>query len=553
MGSNVIFGNFDMYSRRIGFFYKNHEKIGSYFGLFLTLIYIFASIILFIYQIINTIKRQELKVYDTTIYAQEMPSIEANIDQLYFAFALEDPLTSNRFIDESIYIAKIAFIEKAKINDEFVTVNTTNMPIERCNVANFGKNYQHLFAKDELSNSYCLKDFNYTLTLEGGYKYERFTYIRLRIYPCVNSTSNNNRCKPQEEIDKYLTSGYFSIVIKDFGLNPSNYTFPVLPTFQDLYTTIDKRIYRNYILSFGVTEIRTDTGLFEKKLKVDRYLQYRKEVQTFSFRDEKDYYAGKSVILVQLRLDDTILVQTRAYTRIPEIFSRIGGYMQLMNTAFLLISSLINKVNSELKIINSIFKFNFKENKMILKLQSLKDSNLLINLKKRKNFSLRQKTSIEDLKQVDSDNKSKNILIIKDNDYLNISSLNISDIKKNNENQKLNQNNVIKMNHNKHMTLEDSKISNSKSLNDKNKNVEIPIEVFKENIQKNILDIYSKENKNCNDFISFNIFEYICLRRRSKKYKYIELYKKGNRFYKKKMDITHVFTLLSIIEDFVVK
>ena len=553
MGSNVIFGNFDMYSRRIGFFYKSHEKIGSYFGLFLTLIYIFASIILFIYQIINTIKRQELKVYDTTIYAQEMPSIEANIDQLYFAFALEDPLTSNRFIDESIYIAKIAFIEKAKINDEFVTVNTTNMPIERCNVENFGKNYQHLFAKDELSNSYCLKDFNYTLTLEGGYKYERFTYIRLRIYPCVNSTNNNNSCKPQEEIDKYLTSGYFSIVIKDFGLNPSNYTFPVLPTFQDLYTTIDKRIYRNYILSFGVTEIRTDTGLFEKKLKVDRYLQYRKEVQTFSFRDEKDYYAGKSVILVQLRLDDTILVQTRAYTRIPEIFSRIGGYMQLMNTAFLLISSLINKVNSELKIINSIFNFNFKENKMILKLQSLKDSNLLINLKKRKNFSLRQKTSIEDLKQVDSDNKSKNILIIKDNDYLNISSLNISDIKKNNENQKLNQNNVIKMNHNKHMTLEDSKISNSKSLNDKNKNVEIPIEVFKENIQKNILDIYSKENKNCNDFISFNIFEYICLRRRSKKYKYIELYKKGNRFYKKKMDITHVFTLLSIIEDFVVK
>ena len=553
MALNVIFGNFDMYSRRIGFFYKNHEKIGSYFGLFLTLIYIFASIILFIYQIINTIKRQELKVYDTTIYAQEMPSIEANIDQLYFAFALEDPLTSNRFIDESIYIAKIAFIEKAKINDEFVTVNTTNMPIERCNVENFGKNYQHLFAKDELSNSYCLKDFNYTLTLEGGYKYERFTYIRLRIYPCVNSTNNNNSCKPQEEIDKYLTSGYFSIVIKDFGLNPSNYTFPVLPTFQDLYTTIDKRIYRNYILSFGVTEIRTDTGLFEKKLKVDRYLQYRKEVQTFSFRDEKDYYAGKSVILVQLRLDDTILVQTRAYTRIPEIFSRIGGYMQLMNTAFLLISSLINKVNSELKIINSIFKFNFKENKMILKLQSLKDSNLLINLKNRKNFSLRQKTSIEDLKQVDSDNKSKNILIIKDNDYLNISSLNISDIKKNNENQKLNQNNIIKKNHNKHMTLEDSKISNSKSLNDKNKNVEIPIEVFKENIQKNILDIYSKENKNCNDFISFNIFEYICLRRRSKKYKYIELYKKGNRFYKKKMDITHVFTLLSIIEDFVVK
>ena len=30
--------------------------------------------------------------------------------------------------------------------------------------------------------------------------------------------------------------------------------------------------------------------------EVKKYLQYRKELQTFSFRDEKDYYDGKSVI-----------------------------------------------------------------------------------------------------------------------------------------------------------------------------------------------------------------------------------------------------------------
>ena len=296
MESKYYFGKFDMYSKRIGFYFNTHEKIGSYLGLLLTFVYIFASIILFIYQIIITIPRKELRVYDTNIYAQEMPVIDADINQLYFAFALEDPLTSNRFIDEGIYIAKVAFIDKVKVKDEFITVNTTNLPLERCKVKNFGENYQHLFAKHELNNSYCLKDFNYTLQFAGGYKYERFTYIRLRIYPCVNSTSNNYSCKPQEEIDRYLTSGYFSIVIKDFGLNPSNYTFPVLPTFQDLYTTIDKKIYRNYILSFGVTEIHTDIGLLQEEMKIDRYLQYRKEVQTFSFRDESDYYAGKSVI-----------------------------------------------------------------------------------------------------------------------------------------------------------------------------------------------------------------------------------------------------------------
>ena len=540
-----------MYSKRIGFFYNNSEKVGSYLGLLLTLIYICASIILFIYQIIKTMQRSELKVYDTTIYAQEMPEIVADINQLYFAFGLEDPKSSNRFIDESIYIAKVAFVEKEKRNDEFITVKTTNMPIERCKVENFGKNYQHLFTKEEFNNSYCLKDFNYTLTFAGGYKYEKFTYIRLRIYPCVNSSQNNYSCKPQEIIDEYLTSGYFSIVIKDFGLNPSNYSFPVLPTFQDLYTTIDRRIYRNYILSFGVTEIRTDTGLFEEKMKIDRYFQYRKEVQTFTFRDEEEYYQGRSVILCQIRLDDTIFVQTRAYTRITEIFSRIGGYMQLMNTAFLLISTLINNLNTELKIINSIFKFNIKENKMILKIQSLKDSNLLLNLRNKKNIAINQKKPLYDLKNLENENnnnKSKNNLILKDNDSYNISSINnVSGGKKNSiENQNL----VIKVKKTGVSNIEDSKINNSKSIEDKNSKFENIVEL----INKNILDLYNKENSlnDYKDYISFNIFNYICFKN-SKKSKYIQLYIKGKNFYRKKMDITHVFTLLSIIEDFIVK
>ena len=57
-----------------------------------------------------------MKVYDTTIYAQKMPTIDENIDQLYFEFALEDRITNNRFIDEGIYTSKVAFIDKIKKN-----------------------------------------------------------------------------------------------------------------------------------------------------------------------------------------------------------------------------------------------------------------------------------------------------------------------------------------------------------------------------------------------------------------------------------------------------
>ena len=60
---------------------------------------------------------------------------------------------------------------------------------------NFGENYQKFFAKGELNTSYCLKQFN--VTLAGGYKYDKMSYIRLKIFPCVNKTENNNHCKPR--------------------------------------------------------------------------------------------------------------------------------------------------------------------------------------------------------------------------------------------------------------------------------------------------------------------------------------------------------------------
>ena len=545
MKGKINYLNYDMYSKRTSFFFKNQEKIGSYFGIFLTLTYLFTSIILFINQIILAIQKKELRVYDTTIYAQEMPSITVDSNQLYFAFGLEDPLTSNRFIDDSIYVPKIVFIDKIKKNDKFVTVEQKNLEYERCNVENFGKDYQHLFIKDELNSSYCLKDFNFNLTFAGGYKYERMTYIRIRIYPCVNNTENNNTCKSQDEIDHYMSSGYFSILLKDFGLNPSNYSFPVLPTLQDLYTTIDKKLYRNYILNFGVTEIHTDSGLLNENTNIKKYLQFRKELQTFTFRDEQDYYNGKSVILVQLKLDDTIVIQRRSYTKLSDMFSRIGGYMQLLNTVFILLSSIINKLNCEIKILNSIFKFNLEKNKIILKFKTLKESNLNnINLKGNKNsLFFSPKRSNDNSKQIEIDNKSKNNLIFKENELgKGTLSLNISEIKKYES-----QNYTIKINKNKNnMPFAYSNL-NLDSIKSKNQNI-------KENsINFNNNDILKKKynfifQDNINDFnghIYLDFFDIFCSNRQSKKYK---LFNSGNSFYKKKIDIVHVFTIISIIE-----
>ena len=152
--------DFDIYSRRISFFYKNKEKMGSSFGFILTILYAIISIILFLIYFIKTIKRDEVSTSISTIYPSDIPSINLNNNIFYLAFGLEIPNKLNRFIDETIYYPKVSYIERIKENGVFITKSEKHLDFERCDGENFGKNYQHLFEKDEFNNSYCLNDFN---------------------------------------------------------------------------------------------------------------------------------------------------------------------------------------------------------------------------------------------------------------------------------------------------------------------------------------------------------------------------------------------------------
>ena len=522
----INFLYFDIYSKRISFFYNNKEKISSIFGLVLTLTYIFASIILFIYYFVLVIQRREMKVFESTKYSEQTPLLNVNASTIYLAFGIEDSVTAYRFIDETIYYPQILFIDKVKKDGTFYTAQKEELPYERCKEANFGKDYQKFFLEGELNTSYCLKQFN--VTLGGGYKYDELSYIRIKILPCVNTTENNNHCKPREVIDRYISGAYFSLIIKDIGLNPSNITNPVLPTIQDLYTTIDKAIFRDFILYFGLTEIQSDFGFFNEQIYKQNYLKYRRQQQTFYFRDESEIEKGKEICVVQIRLDDYIDVQNRSYSKMPDLFSKIGGYMQLISTVFSILSILVNRIGPEIKILNGIFNFNIKSNKMRMKNNSLKEFKIIQILRKSKS-------------NISSTRYNKNKKKFEDKNESSILPITIINNKNDDTIQAM---------------------DNKKSHKDKDDNPKILLENGKKRSNKNNQQLISQskisvdekeDNKKgshdkCNDTISFNLFEYYCFRKFTSKKKEIQLFIKGSSLYRKRMDIINVFTLLLLTE-----
>ena len=554
----ITFLDFDMYSNRISFFSNNREKVGSYFGLFLTVIYIIVSIALIIYYSLEVVGRTQMRVYDSSTYSNTIPSINIDSNILNFAFGLEDRISSNRFIDPSIYYPEISFIDRVKVSGgEFKTVEKRLLNFSRCTREHFGKNYDNLLVEKDLNNSYCLDEFN--LTLEGGYKYDRMSYIRIKIVPCVNSTKNKYICKPKNVVDNYFSGTYFSILFKDIGLNPSNYSMPVISTLQDLYTTIDKQMFRDFILNFRITEIQTDKGIFGEKIKTQKYLQFLNDVQTFYFRSEEEYNEGKQVCAIQIRLDNIIHIQSRAYKKLPESFSIIGGYMQLISSIFNLISVIAGKLDLEVKILNDLFNFNLKENKMSIKIKTLKDFSALNNKDYMKNsFYTRKTIFYHKLKKENQDiilnnSLSINNLILNDNHYSkfkypshkNITTCyqNSSKFNNSNENTIIKGKNIINSSKIKTKSLKNNLVYNR------------PIKTgTKDNLNHKNKNSNKNNNINMNMNLKLNFFDYYCYGKIcKKKEEQIELFNIGISLYKKRMDIINVFTIILLIEKILLK
>ena len=566
--AKLNFLDFDIYSRRISFFYDGKEKIGSNFGFILTLFYVIFSIICFFIYFINTIKRGDVTASDSTIYPTEIPFIEINKNLFYFAFGLENPTSLVRFIDEEIYYPEVEYFEGIKEDGGFIPKIRKVLNVEKCDIKNFGENYYNLLNKDELNNLYCLEDFN--LTLIGGFKFDKMSFIRINIYPCVNNSKNNNHCKPQSEIDKYLSSGYFSALIKDIGLNPFNYTFPTVPLIQDLYTTIDKSIQKEFIIYLGIQEIDTDIGLFSDNIKKETHLKYIKDFNNFYFMNEEEYHSGEAIISAQIRLEDNIYFQKRTYTKMSHVFSTTGGYMQLIYTVFALITLLTKKISLEKKLINSLFNFNIKKKKIILSIEYEKKLDYNSSMDKRKEQFIpyeARKSIIKDKKKKDRrtgflvvDKKNNATMVIKSDKDQRKFNAQIKKLKNTNtlsekglskfsrklsKIKELNTNlNDLSVNRSKVNMLNKSDYMNSNQIN----NIFEQKKVRKYDSNLNILQNLRVVNKGNCSIIDFNIFDYYCLRKITKKSTEIELFNFGLNFYKSQMDIINFFNIILLTQ-----
>ena len=79
------------------------------------------------------------------------------------------------------------------------------------------------------------------------------------------------------------------------------------------------------------------------------------------------YIMGDSFYEVSLELSDRALIERRTYTKLVDILSNIGGFMQFIYSFLRIISSFSVHILYETSLVNNLFEFNLDKKLVIIK------------------------------------------------------------------------------------------------------------------------------------------------------------------------------------------
>ena len=534
---------FDLFGKNIGLYYKGSEKRNTYFGSIFSLAFMVLYLSYFTYRIVRMIKREDVIFYDTFENPEQPPSIHLTKDLFYGGFAVENPITYDPFIDETIYYPK-AYFKRGVRNGDKWNFEIKDIELERCKIGKFGKAFQDKVIHNALNDLYCFKELDENL--EGHFSYDYYSFIYIQFFPCVNSSENNNHCKPVETIDYYLNNTFICFEMEDIELTPQNYTSPVRGRNQDIYFTVGKKLFQEVHVFYQLINIETDLDIIGfnklKNMKEQKFLKYYSQIQMTNLLENNIYTTGEAFSAVTLKLFDEVRIQKRTYTTILEVLGNVGGFMEVLFLFFRMICTFSINILYELSLVNNLFEFDINKKEILINNKSKKDfyegnqlnDNRKINFHKKFEYSNIDYNNEKLIKIIKFDRKRANNLMT--NNRTSVLSEKSKDIINN-----IDKSSFVVIN----------KIQNN-SLFDNNKKNKYESDRY--NSYENIIKKYKREQFKINKiyFNRIHICISFCFIRKRKNIQNI-LLDEDMRIIIEKMDITNVFKKIIMNEDEVKK
>jgi len=339
----MLLKKLDFISPTITIYYKGSLIHSSIFSGILSIISILFIIIITIYYFFDMIQRKNPIVNRIESYINDVPIFQVNSSSFFHFLTI---VSSGAIVDhDGIDFTKLRIIGSRSY---YSTLNNNNIKSRNhwlygpCENAFDLKEIDYLINKDIFQKSACIKKFFDSKTkkyydknnpnfqwpeLGHGLSNDNNIIYSIFIGNCNDETieevmGNDSHCKNETEITEYFqtpkTQKVFHLYFLDHYLNNTNYNSPNNPFFSRLETAseIDKMYINN--MKFNPSIIKTDYGRILENFKEEISYIYDRNEEII--KEKKDFY-----IVYSFFMKNVMIESERVYTKLQELFSKIGG------------------------------------------------------------------------------------------------------------------------------------------------------------------------------------------------------------------------------------
>ena len=354
---------FDLFGKVPQFFYKGRPQRVSWFGRIFSIFYIILYGAFFIYKLVRMLQKVDIDFYETYAFSG-IPTIKLNNDLFYGGF------TIGGIMDETIYFPLVYHYTEKTINGVRQTFPRKEIALTKCTLDKFGKRFQPLFEKKNLDNLYCLKDVQESLT--GYSSLDEFSYYNIAIMPCVGMNPKGQTCKPLQDVTDFFQQNYLEFKMQDIVMTPKNYDSPSEPRNMDIQSPVFSFIYQKIYTYMQIVNLETDEDWlgFEglSDIKKEQFLRYEESwIITAPSPHMQSLQAGKPVCDITIQLSAKVLTTKRTNTKLIEVLGDVGGLMEVLWSAFNLLSIFVADLLYDIDIVNALFSFDLTRKKVLMK------------------------------------------------------------------------------------------------------------------------------------------------------------------------------------------
>jgi hypothetical protein len=190
--------------------------------------------------------------------------------------------------------------------------------------------------------------------------------------PCVGINPKGQTCKDESEVTNFFQQTYLEFKLQDIVMTPKDYDNPSEPRNMDIKGPVFSFLYQRIYTYMQIVNLETDQDWFGfeglSDIKKEQFLRYDESwIITAPSPHMQSLQARTPVCDITIQLSAKVLTTKRTNTKLIEVLGDVGGLMEVVWSAFNLLSIFVTDLLYDIDIVNTLFSFDLTKKIVIMK------------------------------------------------------------------------------------------------------------------------------------------------------------------------------------------